>query len=151
MTQITDEMVERSIAAVVNDLLHGKAHGARVRGASPDNFNIDGHVDLRSVVRVTLTAALEGSVAVPALQPMATAPKDGSRIYAQLKNPIPNDREDLRRWDGVPFIARHPGICEDGFDIGWNFAAPVGHGGFPDDWFEGWSPLPRQECSGEAG
>ena len=37
----------------------------------------------------------------------------------------------------------HPGIPEDGFDIGWGVAAPVGYGGLPDDWFVGWKPI---EC-----
>jgi hypothetical protein len=63
---ISDEMVERAVDAAVNDLLHGKDHGARIRGANPDNFNIDGHVDLRSLARAALTAALQGQVVVPA-------------------------------------------------------------------------------------
>jgi hypothetical protein len=62
---ITDEMVERATDAVAADLLHGRAHGARIRGSHPDNFNIDGHVDLRSIVRAALTAALQGSAVVP--------------------------------------------------------------------------------------
>jgi len=74
--------------------------------------------------------------------PIETAPKDGTRILAILKNPIPHLREDLRVWDGIPFVARHPGLADDGFDIGWNFAAPVGSGGFPDEWIAGWRPIP---------
>lgn len=74
--------------------------------------------------------------------PIETAPKDGTRILAILKNPIPKLREDLRAWDGIPFVARHPGLADNGFDIGWNFAAPVGSGGFPDEWIAGWRPLP---------
>ena len=74
---------------------------------------------------------------------MDSAPKDRTSVLLLLKNPIPKDREDLRRWDGLQFVGRHPGLADDGFDIGWNFAAPVGHGGFPDDWFIGWMPLPE--------
>ena len=75
--------------------------------------------------------------------PMDCAPKNGTSILLQLKNPIPKEsRDDLSIWAGIIFVGRHPGLCEDGFDIGWNFAAPVGHGGFPDDWFVGWMPLP---------
>lgn len=74
-------------------------------------------------------------------KPMEQARKDNTAVLLLLKNPIPSDREDLRRWDGIRFVGRHPGLADDGFDIGWNFAAPVGHGGFPDEWFVGWKPL----------
>lgn len=77
-------------------------------------------------------------------QPIETAPKDRTAILGRLRSPIPNARDDLRRWDGLVFVMRHPGLAEDGFDIGWQFAAPVGSGGFPDEWFSGWMPLPPQ-------
>lgn len=77
-------------------------------------------------------------------RPINMAPKNLTSILIILKNPIPcPDRDDLRRWDGLQIVARHPGLAEDGFDIGWNVAAPVGHGGFPDDWIAGWMPLPE--------
>jgi hypothetical protein len=76
-------------------------------------------------------------------QPIETAPKDRTPCLLRFKNPVPNDRDDLRVWDGLRFVGRHPGIMEDGFDIGWSFAAPVGHGGFPDEWFAGWMPVPE--------
>ena len=76
-------------------------------------------------------------------RPIETAPKDRTPVLLAFKNPIPRpNREDLREWDGLQIVARHPGVMEDGFDIGWNMAAPVGHGGFPDDWVAGWMPLP---------
>lgn len=59
---ITDEMIDRATKAVVADLKHGTSHGCRIRwGTSPDNFNLDGHVDLDSLVRAALTAALQNT------------------------------------------------------------------------------------------
>jgi len=73
---------------------------------------------------------------------MGKAPRDRTRVLLLLKNPIPNARPDLRRWDGIPFVGAHIGLASDGFDVGWQFAAPVGQGGFPDEWFAGWRHLP---------
>lgn len=73
---------------------------------------------------------------------MADAKKNGTPIILKLKDRIPTDRDDIRIWDGLVFVGRHQGVSKNGFDIGWGFAAPVGCGGFPDDWFEGWRPIP---------
>lgn len=77
---------------------------------------------------------------------ISTAPKDGTIIWAKLRDDIyPSlrpEREDLERWNGAQVPMRHPGLADDGFDIGWSVAAPVGHGGFPDEWVAGWMPLP---------
>lgn len=77
---------------------------------------------------------------------ISTAPKDGTTIWAQFRDDIyPGlhpGREDLKRWNGVQVPLRHPGLASDGFDIGWGIAAPVGQGGFPDEWLAGWMPLP---------
>lgn len=76
-------------------------------------------------------------------RPIGEARKDRTAYLLKLKNPIPaQGREDLRRWDGISFVGRHPGLADDGFDLGWQFAAPVGQGGFPDEWFEGFRELP---------
>lgn len=71
-------------------------------------------------------------------QPIETAPRDRTAVLLKLKDPIPRDRDDLRRWDGLIFVGRNYGDVMD-----WGFAAPVGQGGFPDEWFEGWMELPK--------
>lgn len=79
-------------------------------------------------------------------QPIETAPKDGTIIWAVLRGDIypavEPGRDDLERWNGVQVPMRHRGLADDGFDVGWSIAAPVGHGGFPDEWISGWMPLP---------
>jgi hypothetical protein len=76
---------------------------------------------------------------------IASAKKDHTIIWAILRDDIyPTlmpGREDLKRWNGLQLPLRHEGLADDGFDIGWMLAAPVGHGGFPDDWIAGWVPL----------
>lgn len=83
---------------------------------------------------------------------IASAPKDGTIIWAKFRDDIyPTlrpERDDLTRWNGVQVPLHHPGVAADGFDIGWGVAAPVGHGGFPDEWIEGWRPLPTPPAAG---
>src|SRR5690349_5978210 len=83
----------------------------------------------------------------PGWQPIKDAPKDRTIIWAQLRSDIypalKSGRPDLKPWNGLQLPLRHPGLlAEDDFDMGWNVAAPVGHGGFPDEWIAGWMPLP---------
>ena len=79
-------------------------------------------------------------------QPIETAPKDRTPILAKMRCDIyPSlrpQREDLSSWNGRYVVVHHPGLATDGFDLGWSMNAPVGNGGFPDEWFEGWMPLP---------
>jgi hypothetical protein len=74
-------------------------------------------------------------------QPIESAPKDGRRIWAAFRDDIYPDlmpgRGDLERWNGVQVPLRY--ICAG---QEWSIAAPVGHGGFPDEWIAGWMPLP---------
>lgn len=72
-------------------------------------------------------------------RPIESAPKDGTRVLVLLRSDLP---EHSKHFNGVTFVAHHPGRPVDGFDIGWCFSAPVGMGGFPDEWFVGWRPLP---------
>ncbi|WP_264814001.1 hypothetical protein, partial [Gluconobacter albidus] len=85
--------------------------------------------------------------AVASLRPMSEAKKDRSPILAKIHDDLfPRlrpERADLKPWNGRWVVVSHPGIPEDGFDIGWGVAAPVGYGGLPDDWFVGWKPI---EC-----
>lgn len=76
-------------------------------------------------------------------QPIETAKKNGEPILLCLKKTLSAEfgRPDMERWDGLQFVGRHIGLPGDGFDIGWQFAAPVGHGGFLDEWIAGWQPL----------
>jgi hypothetical protein len=83
------------------------------------------------------------------LRPMVDAPKDETPILAVFRPDIyPTvcpTRDDLERWNGHWAVLVHRGLAPDGYDIGWAFAAPVGHGGFPDSWLAGWLPLPQDE------
>lgn len=77
-------------------------------------------------------------------QPMKTAPKDGTAILLKFKDDLSsyNRRNDdwHETWQGIAFVGRNRG------DLGqWAFAAPVGHGGFTDVWFEGWKPISKIE------
>lgn len=79
-------------------------------------------------------------------RPIETAPKDGTPVlvlmHADIYPRIRPPRDDLAPWNGVSAVMRHRGVGADGWDYGWQLAAPVGHGGFPDEWMVGWSPLP---------
>lgn len=73
---INDRILTKATDAMIVDLKHGGSHGARIRwGTSPDNFNLDGHVDLRSLAHAALTAALE-PVSDPYKLPSDPAVKD---------------------------------------------------------------------------
>lgn len=80
-------------------------------------------------------------------RPMSEAPKDRTPILARVHDDlyprvVGEPRVDLEPWNGQRVVVHHPGVCEDGFDLGWSVSAPVGHGLGRDDWFSGWLPLP---------
>lgn len=69
-------------------------------------------------------------------RPIATAPKDRTDILVRLHDENP-------RYGGRYFVARHPGIAPDGFDMGWSLFP--GYGGVEDVDIAGWTSLPGQE------
>jgi hypothetical protein len=75
-------------------------------------------------------------------QPIETAPRDGSPVILLLRDDIypvlRPEREDLKPWNGIAAVMRSRGDVS-----AWCFAAPVGQGGFPDEWMVGWQPLPE--------
>lgn len=54
-------------------------------------------------------------------------------IYPNLKP----ERKDLEVWNGLVAVMYYAGQYSE-----WCFAAPVGMGGFSDEYFEGWLPIP---------
>lgn len=73
--------------------------------------------------------------------PMSKAPKDGSSILLKTNSKASSGYKNIQ------FIGRYTDDCME-----WGFAAPVGVGGFPDEWFDGWW-IPDQvfECDRSMG
>ena len=82
----------------------------------------------------------------PRWRPITEAKKDGTPVLLKVKDVIPGKPDD--RLAGVQFVGRNH-LYENGFDASWNFAAPVGYGGIPDEWLDGWMPLPLPPSEGE--
>lgn len=122
------------------------------KGPSPTNT-----LDRMDLLAATIWQAVVSAAPAPATgqewKDISEAKKDGATIWAVLRPDIypvlEPGRDDLERWNGVQVPLRHPGLAEDGFDIGWNVAAPVGNGGFPDEWIAGWIPLPAPPVPAE--
>lgn len=76
-------------------------------------------------------------------RPIEEARKDSTVILAALHDDLSErvQRPDLKRWNGVQIPLRHRGLAEDGYDEGWEVAAPLGYGGIPDAWIAGWMKL----------
>jgi hypothetical protein len=100
---------------------------------------------------ILLGPLARGDLAQP-WRPISEALKGGPAIWARLHADLSvrTGRPELKIWDGVQVPLRHPGTYTDEGgrvrDHGWNVAAPVGHGGFPDDWIAGWVPLRGPEA-----
>ena len=79
-------------------------------------------------------------------QPIETAPDEGSAVLLLVKDKDALDDllvRDAQAWARLQFVGRRPYPRRHDFDGGWNFAAPVGAGGIPDAWLDGWMPLPE--------
>lgn len=79
---------------------------------------------------------------VPQWQPIETAPRDRTPILVRFKEKLAHLRPDLTKWEGKRCVVFHEGVLDDGYDLGWGVDAPVGYGGIPDEWLDGWMPLP---------
>ncbi|MCE6958492.1 hypothetical protein LAZ40_05440 [Cereibacter sphaeroides] len=73
------------------------------------------------------------------LRAMHEAPRDGTPVLLRFAEGLEGVRADLERWNGLVFVGRNR--KDQGGPDDWGFAAPVGQGGFPDSWLEGWAPL----------
>jgi len=71
---------------------------------------------------------------VSSWSPIESAPKDGTPVLLKFKNDL--SKYTMGKWDGLVFVGRSR---DDTME--WGFAAPVGCGGFPDAWLEGWKPI----------
>jgi hypothetical protein len=72
---------------------------------------------------------------------MDSAPHDGTPVLLKFKDDLSQydkcDHYSMTKWNGLYFVGRNRGDIQE-----WGFAAPVGQGGFPDAWLDGWQPLP---------
>lgn len=75
-------------------------------------------------------------------RPIESAPRDRTDILARTRPDVFPEEHNRSGWNNRTVVIRHEGIVNDGFDMGWSVAAPVGYGGMPDKWFLGWMPLP---------
>ncbi|MSU90862.1 hypothetical protein GE300_14755 [Rhodobacteraceae bacterium 2CG4] len=84
----------------------------------------------------------------PDPRPMSEAPKDRTSVLARILRDLPAKKsgqeasQNLHDLAGLLVVVCHPGDIEGVRDLGWRLAGPFGYGLGPDDWFEGWWPLP---------
>lgn len=77
------------------------------------------------------------------LRPMATAPRDVPVLLRFKRDKFGGaSGTPVDMWAGRWFVGISRGDAME-----WSYAGPVGCGGFPDDWLEGWMPLPPEGVS----
>lgn len=80
------------------------------------------------------------------LNPMSSAPRDRTPILVKFKDNLQSIRDDLEPWNNVWCVMYWP-HCDDEFKPGWSIAAPVGYGGFSDNYLLGWRSLENPEST----
>jgi hypothetical protein len=107
-----------------------------------DADHTKGHADACTIAKLNDILAL-GDVGGDGWQTIDSAPKDRTWVLGLFKDDPEPNRPDIKRgYGGTQIVMRHPGLADDGFDIGWGMR---GTGGFPDEWFVGWRPLPSPQ------
>lgn len=86
-----------------------------------------------------LEAALLAEAERPAWQPMETAPKE--KDYDRRVDVLLRFKDTLTAWNGYRRWAGRQ-MVGHWTPHGWYFSGPTGYGGFTDNDFEGWMPLP---------
>jgi len=154
--QTDNEKVEELVSAIreTQSLLAAMFHEQRpwseIQVQIDDNnkalgpFGYGPYADLEN--RPDLVKTDNAGVGDDAWLPMETSPMGtGEPVLLKFKDELSQyagyDGARLERWQGLQFVGRSP--HKDHKRMGWQFAAPVGHGGFPNAWLDGWKPLKR--------
>lgn len=145
------EMVQKIDAALQSSQPEAgeKSDGAIYAEVSQRNMTADEKAGIERALRDSgtvlydLSPSSSGQRGCEEWLPMGASPRGGEPVLLKFKDQIPSEREDLRKWEGLAFVGRFHGPVMD-----WGFAAPVGMGGFPDEWLEGWRPLPSSRYPG---
>lgn len=102
----------------------------KARGAGQQSVEVVLGVAPSSQSTPLYASPIPAAPAAPHWRPMTDAPRDGTPVLLCPK--LSNDACELKH----PFVGRWDESCN-----GWNFAAPVGYGGIPDDKLRGWRQL----------